>query len=162
MRRGREGHHRFRVTGPSASVRVLVVDSDRRVRQSLAGLIRVSEGLELAGVAADPTATVEQLERDGTDVLLIDPRLPEAEMGLALLAELHRRWPAIAIVAMSGLEGVGLSDMGSGALAFVSKSDQPEDLVETLRSCGRAARDEASLQRTRDDGPGTVDRPSEP
>ena len=58
MRRRYRPHHRSRVTGSSTSVRVLVVDSDRRVRQSLAGLIRVSDGLELAGVAADPAATV--------------------------------------------------------------------------------------------------------
>ncbi len=115
------------VTGPSDPVRVLVVDSDRRVRQSLAGLIRVSDGLDLCGVAADPASTMALLEHDRADVLLIDPRLPEAEMGLALLAELHRRWPGIAIVAMSCLEGAERSAMGSGALAFVSKSAQPED-----------------------------------
>jgi DNA-binding NarL/FixJ family response regulator len=138
-------HHIRAMIGPSDPVRVLVVDSDRRVRQSLAGLIRVSEGLDLCGVAADPASTMELLEHDPTDVLLIDPRLPEAEMGLALLMELHRRWPSIAIVAMSGVDGVGMSAMGSGALAFVSKSAQPEVLVDTLRTCGRAARDEASL-----------------
>ncbi len=126
-------------------MRVLVVDSDRRVRQSLAGLIRVSDGLDLTGMAADPASTMQLLEHDRTDVLLIDPRLPEAEMGLALLIELHRRWPAIAIVAMSGLDGVEMSAIGSGALAFVSKSAQPEVLVDTLRDCGRAARDEGIL-----------------
>jgi DNA-binding NarL/FixJ family response regulator len=149
---GCHDRHRGRVTGPSAPVRVLVVDSDRRVRQSLAGLIRLSDGLDLTGVAADPVAAVELLERDRTDVLLIDPRLPEAEMGLALLTELHRRWPAIAIVAMSGLDGVEISAIGSGALAFVSKSARPELLVDTLQSCGRAARDKASLQGALDDG----------
>ncbi len=146
------GRHRSRVTGPSAPVRVLVVDSDRRVRQSLAGLIGISDGLDLTGVAADPSAALELLEGDRTDVLLIDPRLPEAEMGLALLTELHRRWPAVAIVAMSGLDGDALSAIGSGALAFVSKSARPELLVDTLESCGRAARDRASLPGAVDDG----------
>jgi DNA-binding NarL/FixJ family response regulator len=134
------------MTGQTPPVRVLVVDSDRRVRQSLAGLIQCSDGLDLTGTAADPAGTMELLEADHADVLLIDPRLPEAEMGYALLGELHRRWPAIAIVAMSGLDGVEISAIGSGALAFVSKSSQPEVLVDTLRSCGRAARDEASLR----------------
>jgi len=141
-----------RVTGPSTPVRVLVVDSDRRVRQSLAGLIRISDGLDLTGVVADPSAAVEVLERDRIDVVLIDPRLPEAEMGLALLTDLHRRWPTVAIVAMSGLDGVELPAMGSGALAFVSKSARPETLVDALQTCGRAARDKASLQGVRDDG----------
>jgi len=48
----------------------------------------------LTGVAADPGAAVAILEHDLTDVLLVDPRLPEAEIGLALLTELHRRWPS--------------------------------------------------------------------
>jgi DNA-binding NarL/FixJ family response regulator len=133
------------MTSQLPPVRVLVVDSDRRVRQSLAGLIQCSDGLALTGTAADPAGTVESLESDPADVLLIDPRLPEAKMGLALLTELHRRWPSIAIVAMSGLDGVEVSAIGSGALAFVSKSSQPEVLVDTLRACGRASRDEASL-----------------
>jgi len=35
--------------------------------------------------------------------------------------------------------------------AFVSKSARPELLVDTLQSCGRAARDKASLQGAMDD-----------
>ncbi len=146
------GPHIRGVIGPSAPVRVLVVDADRRVRQSLAGLIRCSDGLDLCGVAADPASAMALLEHDPTDVLLIDPRLPEAEMGLALLLELHRRWPAIAIVAMSGLDGVEMPAIGSGALAFVSKSAQPEAIVDTLRRCGRVARDEASLEHETGEG----------
>ena len=53
---------------------------------------------------------------------------------------------------MSGLDGVELSAIGSGALAFVSKSARPELLVDTLQTCGRAARDKASLQGALDDG----------
>jgi len=53
---------------------------------------------------------------------------------------------------MSGLDGVELSALGSGALAFVSKSARPELIVDTLQSCGRAARDEASLHRPLDEG----------
>ena len=52
---------------------------------------------------------------------------------------------------MSGVDGVAMSAIGSGALAFVSKSARPELLVDTLQSCGRAARDKASLQGAMDD-----------
>lgn len=137
------------MTGPSDLVRVLVVDPDRRVRQSLAGLIRVSDGLECCGVAADPAAALEILERDPADVLLIDPRPPDADTGLALLHELHQRWPTIAIVAMgdSGTDPE-LPVLGDEVCTFVSRAAQPELLVETLRACGRATRDGASLERT--------------
>lgn len=120
------------VTGPSEPVRVLVVDADRRVRQSLAGLIRVSDGLTLSGVVGDPVGAMHALERDPVDVVLIDPRLPEAEVGVALLGEIRARWPNVRIVALSVVAHLG--DLWDDARELVVVSPaSPELLVETLR-----------------------------
>jgi DNA-binding NarL/FixJ family response regulator len=120
------------VTGPSEPVRVLVVDADRRVRQSLAGLIRVSDGLTLAAAVGDPVGAVHALEHDPIDVVLIDPRLPEAEVGVALLGEIRTRWPGVRIVALSVVEHLG--DLWDDARQLVVVSPaSPELLVETLR-----------------------------
>ena len=157
--------HRGRVTGPSAPVRVLVVDSDRRVRQSLAGLIRISDGLDLCGCGGGSgRAPWSCWSTTATDVLLIDPRLPEAEMGLALLTELHRRWPSIAIVAMSGLDGVETvrhRQWCAGVRVQVGPAGAPRGHAAT---CGRAARDEASLGHQSGEGAhaGRMIRPTPP
>ena len=120
------------VTGPSEPVRVLVVDADRRVRQSLAGLIRVSDGLTLTGAVGDPVAAMHALERDPVDVVLIDPRLPEAEVGVALLGEILAIWPSVRIVALSVVEHLGALWDDARELVVVSPAS-PELLVETLR-----------------------------
>lgn len=120
------------VNGPFEPVRVLVVDADRRVRQSLAGLIRVSDGLELAGVAGDPVGAMHTLEHAEVDVVLIDPRLPEAEVGIALLGEIRTRWPATRIVALSVVEHQRMIGDGQAQVTVVSPAS-PELLVETLR-----------------------------
>jgi DNA-binding NarL/FixJ family response regulator len=120
------------VTGPSEPVRVLVVDADRRVRQSLAGLIRVSEGLSLVGAVGDPVGAMHALETDPVDVVLIDPRLPEAEVGIALLGEIRTRWPRMRIVALSVVEQPGSLWDEPEQLVVVSPAS-PEVLVETLR-----------------------------
>ena len=120
------------VTGPSEPVRVLVVDADRRVRQSLAGLIRVSDGLTLAGAVGDPIGAMHALEGDRVDVVLIDPRLPEAEVGVALLGEIRTRWPATRIVALSVVEHPSPLWDEPERLVVVSPAS-PELLVETLR-----------------------------
>ncbi len=120
------------VTGPSEPVRVLVVDADRRVRQSLAGLIGVSDGLALAGAVGDPVGAMHVLEGDAVDVVLIDPRLPEAEVGVALLGAIRTRWPGTRIVALSVVEHQDRTHDTPHELVVVSPAS-PELLVETLR-----------------------------
>lgn len=125
------------VISSSEPVRVLVVDADRRVRQSLAGLIRVSDGLTLSGAVGDPVGAMHALERDPVDVVLIDPRLPEVEVGAALLGEIRARWPAIRIVALSVVAHTALGDEPE-QLVVVSPAS-PELLVDTLRDHSRRA-----------------------
>jgi len=120
------------VTGPSEPVRVLVVDADRRVRQSLAGLIRVSDGLVLSAAVGDPVGAMHVLEGDPVDVVLIDPRLPEAEVGIALLGEIRARWPGTRIVALAVVEHLSSVWEEPEQLVVVSPAS-PELLVETLR-----------------------------
>jgi DNA-binding NarL/FixJ family response regulator len=120
------------VTGLSAPVRVLVVDADRRVRQSLAGLIRVSDGLVLSAAVGDPVGAMAALEDEEIDVALIDPRLPEAEVGIALLGEIRTRWPRVRIVALSVVEQLATLWDEPEQLVVVSPAS-PELLVETLR-----------------------------
>lgn len=134
------------MTGPIPDrepVRVLVVDADRRVRQSLAGLIRVSDGLRLAAAVGDPVGAMRALEVDGADVVLIDPRLPEAEVGAGLLVEIQRRWPQIRIVALSMVDEQGAGWDDADRLTIVSPAS-PEILVETLRSLDGSGPDHGS------------------
>ncbi len=124
------------MAGPPEPVRVLVVDADRRVRQSLAGLIGVSEGLELAAVVGDPVGAMAALERGGVDVVLIDPRLPEAEVGMALLGMIRQRWPRVRIVALS-VVGHLADPWTEAERPVVVSPASPELLVDALRG-GRA------------------------
>jgi two-component system response regulator AtoC len=120
-------------------VRVLVVDSDRRVRQSLCGLAAITDDLVVVDAVADADAAIRTLEQQPVDVVLIDPRLPDVDVGLALLVELHARWSHLAMVVMSSSDDVAHPALSNGALAFVAKAGQPETLMESLRRSGRAA-----------------------
>lgn len=133
---------------PVEPVRVLVVDSDRRVRQSLAGLIDVSDGLQLVGAVGDPVGAMAALEGEGADVVLIDPRLPEAEVGVALLGAIRERWPQVRVVALAVVSRLATSWEEPGRLVVVS-STTPELLVDALRGDARAgvALDRPSMAR---------------
>lgn len=106
--------------------RVIVVDADRRIQQSLAEVLRVA-GLDVVGTAGDVRSTLELMESLRPSVLIIDPRLPDVEAGAALLSSVALGWPAVRIVVM-GWNPEG----GAGAaepLPFVSKAAQPEEFV---------------------------------
>jgi DNA-binding NtrC family response regulator len=112
--------------------RVLVVDADRRVRASLERLITVSDGFTCVRTVDNPTDALAALETQPVDAVLIDPRLPDIEVGLAFLQQTHQRWPELMLVAMSGTLDLAPASLGNGAMRFVSKTGQPEDLLAAL------------------------------
>ena len=115
----------------SATPRVVIVDGDRRVQQSLSDLLTVSGEVEIVGRAGDVRAALEVVERTRPDVVLVDPRLPDAEAGLALIGALARAWPGLRIVLTGWNEGDGRA-MLAGCVCYVAKGGSPEDFIEAV------------------------------
>jgi DNA-binding NarL/FixJ family response regulator len=114
------------------TIRVLVVDSDRRVRQSLCGLIDLADGMEIAGAAADATSALAGLADGPVDLVLLDPRLPEFEHGKALVGAIAHGWPETAIVALYWPDDRDASERRT--VTVVPSSVQPDSLVDLLRT----------------------------
>ncbi len=127
----------------SAAPTVVIVDADRRVQASLADLLAVTGEVEVVGRAGDVRAALETVERERPDVVLIDPRLPDVEAGMALVGGLRRARPGIRIV-LTGWGDVSGHAMGAGDdLRYVSKSATPEGfaaaIVDACCSCSAEA-----------------------
>ena len=114
--------------------RVVIVDADRRVTQSLADLLAVTGEVSVVGRAADVRAALEVVERCRPDVVLVDPRLPDVDAGLALVSGLSRARPDLRIVL------TGWSDNGDtvghaadlDARRYISKSASPEEFAAAI------------------------------
>lgn len=113
--------------------RVVVVDLDRRVQQSIAEVLRVA-GVEVVGTAGDVRSALKLIEDEQPTVLLMDPRLPDVRAGDALLSSVALAWPRMRVVLMGWAD---TTDRPAAAnLSFVSKSAQPEDFVAAaLAAC---------------------------
>src|SRR5687767_1298055 len=83
---------------PPDAPRVVIVDADRRVQQSLSDLLGLTGQVSVVGHAGDVRAALEEVERVRPDVMLVDPRLPDIEAGVALIAGVSRAWPSLRIV----------------------------------------------------------------
>ena len=115
-------------TGPS----VLIVDADRRVRASLAALLQLEPGVSFVDVAADVATAAELAIRHRPDVIVLDPRLPDVDAGLALLAFLRRRLPDARIVVCAYSDLGGGAPSLSGADAVLSKGTDPGAFVASI------------------------------
>lgn len=119
---------------PADAPRVVIVDGDRRVQQSLADLLAVSGDVEVVGRAGDVRSALELVEKARPDVVLIDPRLPDADAGLALIGGLARAWPRMRIV-LTGWTDTDGRTMLNGAPRYVSKGSSPEEFAAAIAAC---------------------------
>lgn len=117
--------------------RVLIVDADRRVQQSLADLLGLTGRVAVVGRASDVRAALEEVDRTRPDVVLVDPRLPDVEAGTALVTGISRAWPSLRIVLTGWSDTDGRADLAGAVTSYVSKGGSPEDFVAAIvTACG--------------------------
>jgi DNA-binding NarL/FixJ family response regulator len=116
----------------STPPRVVIIDADRRVMQSLADLLAVSGEVQVVGGAGDVRTALELVEQARPDVVLVDPRLPDIEAGIALVAGLSRAWPRMRIVMTGWNDTVGHTQLHDTSTTFISKSASPEEFAAAI------------------------------
>jgi two-component system response regulator AtoC len=114
------------------SKRVLIVDDDESLRDSLA-LVLAAEGFDVA-TAADGERALAQLDEAAPDIVLCDLRMPGIG-GLDLVPELVRRRPDAAVILMSAWasDELALEAMRRGAYDYLAKPFQPTEAVLAIR-----------------------------
>lgn len=124
-------------------IRVLCADDHEIVRYGLCLLLDGQQDIDIVGQAANAPETLALLEKLRPDVLLLDLYVPGA-MGRGLLEQVRRLYPEVQVVMMSGqaTEARVHEAMQAGAMAFVNKEEDAEELVRAIR---RAAAGEKHL-----------------
>ena len=118
---------------PNATgIRVLIVDSDWRVRQSLSGLCALGDRIESVETAGDIERAIGIITERCPHVVLMDPRLPDIDAGLVLLARLRKCWPQLHVIAMSASHTLEDPALETGAVAFVPKGAHPAAFLDAI------------------------------
>jgi DNA-binding NarL/FixJ family response regulator len=119
-------------TALTASPRVVIVDEDRRVQQSLADLLRLTGRVNVIGQASNVRSALELVEREDPDVLIVDPHLPDLAAGAALVSSLERARPSLRIVLAGWSVTPEQPELLSGACSYVSKNGSPEEFISAV------------------------------
>jgi CheY-like chemotaxis protein len=119
-------------------LQILVVDDDASVRETIA-LILSTAGYDTS-TASDGLEALVQFKTSVPDLLLCDLEMPRMS-GFELLCVVRRRFPEIAVVAMSGLyEGDAVPDEVVADAFYPKGRSQPERLFHVVLDAVRAAK----------------------
>jgi DNA-binding NarL/FixJ family response regulator len=112
-------------------MRVLLADSEARIRSALRLLLEQEPDVTAITEVGEAGELVSALKSDAPDVVLFDWHLPGVD-GTALLEALRRARADLKVVVLSCRPEERLDAFRAGAHAFVSKTDGPGPLLSTL------------------------------
>ena len=131
-RSGARGRGRVQAVLPRGMTRVLVVDDEPGLRQSL-GLLLTDAGFEVAA-ESDGRRALERATQEPFDIILCDVRMPQLD-GLEFLRAYQKRDGGALVIMMSayGGEEAALAAMKEGAYDYIPKPFRSDEVVLTLR-----------------------------
>jgi len=113
-------------------MRVLLADDQAEIRSSLKLLLDQEPELRVVGEAAEIAGLLAQTQAIQPDLVLLDWELASLSV-TDLIPILRAIRPGLRVIALSGRPEARASPLATGADGFVSKGDQPEQLLAALR-----------------------------
>ena len=122
-------------TGP-IPLRVLVVDPDDRIRESITRLLPIGGRCAVVGSAGTTTSAEAIAEAFMPEVAVIDSRLPD-ECADGFVNRLRAFVPGIRVVVLNWHDDAAPLPTFVGADAYIRKTFRPHELIDAVISAAR-------------------------
>lgn len=119
-------------------IRVLIVDDQAIVRKGTIALLSLFEGIEVVGEAVNGQEAVEQATKLRPNVILMDLMMPVMD-GVEAIRQISAQLPQSHILALTSFiaDDKLFPAIKAGALGYMLKDCEPEDLVRAIRQVHR-------------------------
>jgi DNA-binding NarL/FixJ family response regulator len=120
--------------GPG-TIRVLIADDQRVVRDGLSMLVALIDGVQVVGTACDGAEAVRLAEARHPDVVMMDLRMPGTD-GIAATANLRERLPAARVLVLTTYadEDAIVPALQAGARGYLTKDASAEQIEAAIRA----------------------------
>ncbi|MEI8287143.1 MAG: response regulator transcription factor [Actinomycetes bacterium] len=122
-------------------IRVAICDDHEMVREALAGVIALEQGIEVVGATSTMDTTMDLVDKTEPDILVVDVRL-ENESGLDVARSVVAKHPKTKIVVLTSFNSdeALVQAYELGASAFILKAGSADVLVRTIRDAAAGLR----------------------
>ena len=116
-------------------IRVLLVDDDRLILESLKILLELQQDLKVVETCKNGQEALDVLKEQDVDVVLMDIRMPimDGVQATKAIKELHRRMKIILLTTFKEDEDIKEA-IGYGAEGYILKSQSSDSIIESIRS----------------------------
>lgn len=117
------------------AIRVLVVDDQRLMRDGIASLLSLQEGIEVIGTASNGKEAVAQALAMQPHVILMDVRMPVMD-GVVATAQVRRQLPSCRILMLTTFddEQYVIKALQAGASGYLLKDIPASDLAKAVHA----------------------------
>lgn len=114
--------------------RIILVDDHAAVRAGYKRFIDSESDMTVVGEAGNADQAFALLKTTTCDALVLDISMP-GQSGLELIRRVRLKWPRLALVVLSMHDSpvVASKALEQGARAYVTKSSEPEELIQGIR-----------------------------
>ncbi|GGF95902.1 histidine kinase [Paenibacillus albidus] len=119
-------------------IRLVVVDDQPFIRESLRTLLEEQRDLQVVGTAEDGEQAIALCKQVQPQLVLMDLDMPNMD-GITASRTMKQMWPQIRILILTTFEDTrqALEVLRSGADGYLLKSIKPAELAETIRTVYR-------------------------
>lgn len=119
-------------------IKLLIVDDDALIRESLKIIIGIDPDIEITGTVEDGKACIDFLEKNKADVILLDLRMPimdgiEVMKYLKSKGMLEKHLKVLVLTTFDEDEHVKAA-IASGASGFLLKNSTPDKIIAAIKS----------------------------
>lgn len=119
-------------------LRILVVDDDALIRDSLKMLLELEKDFEVIGTACDGQQAFDWCQRHKPDIVLMDIRMPVLD-GVLGTKKIKASYPDVRVVILTTFQDDEYikEALKNGAEGYILKSQPADSIVESLRAVAK-------------------------
>ncbi|MNH94376.1 Transcriptional regulatory protein DegU [compost metagenome] len=122
-------------------VRLLLVDDQPYIRDSLRIILEREKDFEIVGMAEDGVRALDICEQIRPHLVLMDLNMPNMD-GMEATRQIKQKWPDVRVLILTTFQETdkAIEALRNGADGYLLKSTEPQELFETIRLVHRGVK----------------------